>query len=59
MDDYRPFRTGDIIALGDERGAVLRDEKNGRVLVKVMHGAETWNAEQCQLAYRRAVPDEL
>ena len=57
MPEYRPYKAGDIITLGGERGTALRDEKNGLVLVKVPQGDETWNAEHCELAFRRAGPD--
>ncbi len=54
----RPFRTGDVITLGDERGAVLRNEQNNLVLVKLGDSDETWNADYCELAYRSTISDE-
>ena len=48
----RPFKAGDTVALMDQRGTVLNDEKNGLVLVRVPEGAETWTADHCKLVMR-------
>ncbi len=56
MPEDRPFKTNDIIALGDQRGTAIRDEMNGFVLVTVSQRDETWSAEDCELAYRRVGP---
>lgn len=48
----RPFRPGDIVELGGQRGVVLIGEKNDLILVRVEHGAETWNADHCRLVVR-------